>query len=146
MARSRLTCCRKGAQKRVKARVGARRCIRAGAILRYYHESTNPIEGKFAALKSTALASLHSSASSILYASLTCSSAARSSCAHTSMPDPLGAALPDIVPLGLYISPSSVTLCMLMLQANMTACMVAASLQISVLLNMKAIASATSPG
>jgi len=37
------------------------------------------------------------------------------------MPDPLGAAPPDIIPLGSYTSPSSVTLRTPTLQANVTA-------------------------
>src|SRR5260221_7410634 len=45
----------------------------------------------------------------------------RSSCAGTSTPDPLGAAPPDIIPLGLYMSPSSATLRTPTLGANVMA-------------------------
>src|SRR5260221_14155495 len=60
--------------------------------------------------------------------------------------DPLGATPPDIVPLGSYTSPSSVTLRTPTLRANVTAWAEAASSQISVSLNTNAIASATSSG
>src|SRR5260221_10609387 len=60
--------------------------------------------------------------------------------------DPLGAAPPDIVPLGSYTSPPSVTLRTPTLRANVTAWAEAASSQISVLLNTNAIPSATSSG
>ncbi len=52
----------------------------------------------------------------LLLCSATCSS-----CARTSTPDPLGAAPPDIVPLGPYMSPSSATLRTPTLRANVTA-------------------------
>src|SRR5260221_11547005 len=47
--------------------------------------------------------------------------ATHSSCTGTSKPDPLGAAPPDIVPLGPYTSPSSATLCTPTLGANVMA-------------------------
>src|SRR6266702_1087907 len=53
-----------------------------------------------ASLPGRAAASSRSSASRVPRACATRSSAARSSCARTSTPDPLGAAPPDIVPLG----------------------------------------------
>ena len=52
----------------------------------------------------------------LLLCSATCSS-----CARTSMSDPLGAAPPDIVLLGSYMPPSSVTFHTPTLQANVTA-------------------------